>query len=173
MLLSSVFFKFRPLSKISAGGGGYAWFAPLPTCMRVGPRTFASESYVTTDGQPASLSWHKAPFWGLRPDLYYCLTVAGLLIWGALWREDGSVVYNSCWPSPAQSFSGPSPLGLVAIFTVSDSRLPFSSPPTTRRVTVEVFDPAYTLLPHFCFKDLFFHVDTFSLKEMGKLKDTL
>jgi hypothetical protein len=29
-------------------------------------------------------------------------------------------------------------------FTVSDSRLPFSSPPTTRRVTVEVFDPAST-----------------------------
>jgi hypothetical protein len=37
-----------------------------------------------TDGQPASLSWNKAPFWGLRPDLYYCLTVAGLFIWGAL-----------------------------------------------------------------------------------------
>jgi hypothetical protein len=33
-----------------------------------------------------------------------------------LWREAGSVVYNSCWPSPAQSFSGPSPVGLVAIF---------------------------------------------------------
>jgi hypothetical protein len=46
-----------------------------------------SESYVTTDGQPASLSWSKAPFWGLRPDLYYCLTVAGLLIWGALSDE--------------------------------------------------------------------------------------
>jgi hypothetical protein len=46
-----------------------------------------SESYVTTDGQPASLSWNKAPFWGLRPDLYYCLTVAGLLIWGALSDE--------------------------------------------------------------------------------------
>jgi hypothetical protein len=40
-----------------------------------------------TDGQPASLSWNKAPFWGLRPDLYYCLTVAGLLIWGALSDE--------------------------------------------------------------------------------------
>jgi hypothetical protein len=39
---------------------------------------------VTTDGQPASLSWNKAPFWGSRSDLYYCLTVAGLLIWGAL-----------------------------------------------------------------------------------------
>jgi hypothetical protein len=36
------------------------------------------ESYVTTDGQPASLSWNKAPFWGLRPDIYYCLTVACL-----------------------------------------------------------------------------------------------
>jgi hypothetical protein len=35
------------------------------------------EFYITTDGQPASLSWNKAPFWGLRPDLYYCLTVAG------------------------------------------------------------------------------------------------
>jgi hypothetical protein len=28
--------------------------------------------------------------------------------------------------------------------TVSDLRLPFSSPPTTRRVTVDVFDPAST-----------------------------
>jgi hypothetical protein len=43
-----------------------------------------SQSYVTTDGQPASLSWNKAPVWGLRPDLDYCLTVAGLLVWGAL-----------------------------------------------------------------------------------------
>jgi hypothetical protein len=31
-----------------------------------------------------------------------------------LWREDGSVVYNSNWPSPAQSFSRPSPVGLTA-----------------------------------------------------------
>jgi hypothetical protein len=30
-----------------------------------------SESYVTTDGQPASLSWKKAPIWGLRSDLCY------------------------------------------------------------------------------------------------------
>jgi hypothetical protein len=30
-------------------------------------------------------------------------------------------------------------------FTVSDSRLPFLSPPTTRRATVELFDPASTL----------------------------
>jgi hypothetical protein len=46
-----------------------------------------SESYVMTDGQPAGLSWNQAPFWGLRPDLYYCLTVAGFFIWGALSDE--------------------------------------------------------------------------------------
>jgi hypothetical protein len=45
------------------------------------------EFYITTDGQPANLSWNKAPIWGLRPDLIYCLTVAGLLIWGALSDE--------------------------------------------------------------------------------------
>jgi hypothetical protein len=33
-----------------------------------------------------------------------------------LWREDGSAVCNCYWPSPAQSFSGPSPVGLVALF---------------------------------------------------------
>jgi hypothetical protein len=43
------------------------------------------ESYVTTGGQPVSLSWNKAPFWDLRPDLYYCLTLTGLLFWGASW----------------------------------------------------------------------------------------
>jgi hypothetical protein len=69
-----------------------------------------TESYVTTNGQPANQSWNKAPVWGLRPDLYYCLTGR------PIWREEGSVVYNSCWPSPAQSFSGPSPIVLVAIF---------------------------------------------------------
>jgi hypothetical protein len=38
-----------------------------------------SQSYVTTDG--------KAPIWSLRPDLYYCWTVAGLLRWGAVSDE--------------------------------------------------------------------------------------
>jgi hypothetical protein len=31
-------------------------------------------------------------------------------------REDSSVVYNFCWPSPAQSFSGPRSVGLSTIF---------------------------------------------------------
>jgi hypothetical protein len=50
----------------------------------VKPACTESETYVTTDGQSASPSWNKAPIWGLRPDSYYCLTVAGLLIWGIL-----------------------------------------------------------------------------------------
>jgi hypothetical protein len=49
--------------------------------------TTESESYVTTDGQSASLSWNKSPIWGLRPDFYYCQTVAGLLMWGSLTRR--------------------------------------------------------------------------------------
>jgi hypothetical protein len=76
-----------------------------------------SESYVTTDSQSASLCWNRAPIWGLQQDFYYCQKVAGFLMWGALaWRVDGSVVYNCYWPSPAQSFLGPSPVGLVMIF---------------------------------------------------------
>jgi hypothetical protein len=46
-----------------------------------------SESYVTTDGQSASLSWIKAPICGLRLDIYYGMTVVGLLIWGFLSDE--------------------------------------------------------------------------------------
>jgi hypothetical protein len=34
----------------------------------------------------------------------------------SLWRKDGSVVYNCCWSSPAQSLSGPAPVGLATIF---------------------------------------------------------
>jgi hypothetical protein len=41
-----------------------------------------SEFYVTTDGQPASLSWNKAPIWGLRPDLYYLCDSCRLVLVG-------------------------------------------------------------------------------------------
>jgi hypothetical protein len=61
-----------------------------------------------------------------------------------LWREDGSVFCMCRWPLPAQSFSVLVHWDLRPYFTVSDLRLPFSSPPATRRVTVEVFDPAST-----------------------------
>jgi hypothetical protein len=41
----------------------------------------------------ASPSWNKAPIWGLRPDLYYCQTVAGLLMWGALSDERTGLLF--------------------------------------------------------------------------------
>jgi hypothetical protein len=40
-----------------------------------------------TDGHLASLSWCKAPIFGPWPDLYYCWTVEGFLMWGALSDE--------------------------------------------------------------------------------------
>jgi hypothetical protein len=40
-----------------------------------------------TDGQSASLSWCQAPTRGLRSDIYYCQTVAGLLMWSDLSDE--------------------------------------------------------------------------------------
>jgi hypothetical protein len=88
-----------------------------------------------------------------------------------LWRENVSAVYNCCWSSPARSFMVQSPSALVTIFYclrfeirptwVSTSQylytlgtgwpsytprhwVPFSSPPATRRATVEVFEPAST-----------------------------
>jgi hypothetical protein len=88
-----------------------------------------------------------------------------------LWRENGSTVYKWWWSTPMQSFLGPSPAGLVTIFyclrfeTTSTWRarspylyppgtgwpsytprhwVSFSSLPTTRRATVEVFKSAST-----------------------------
>jgi hypothetical protein len=43
-------------------------------------------------------------------------TLTGLLMWGALSDERTGVIYNCCWSSPAQSFSGPSSGGLMTIF---------------------------------------------------------
>jgi hypothetical protein len=91
----------------------------------------------------------------------------------SVWRDDGSAVCNCCCrSSPAQSFSGPSAAGLMTIYyaprfeTTSAwrarspylytlgtgwprytprHRVPLSSPPTTHRATLEIFDPTSTL----------------------------
>jgi hypothetical protein len=104
-----------------------------------------SESYVTADGQSASLSWNKAHIRGLRPDLYYCMTVAGLLICGALSDERTGLSFTIATGLRQRSHSRVRvPWDSRPYFTVSDSILPFSSPPTTRRSTVEVFVSAST-----------------------------
>jgi hypothetical protein len=130
-----------------------------------------SQSHVTNDGQLASLFWCQAPIWAFLPHFSYCQTVAVFYVGRPLWWENGSAVNICCWSSPAQSFLGPSPAGLVTIFYhltfetppawrtkspylySSGTRWPsytprqwvsFSSPPTTRRATVEAFESAST-----------------------------
>jgi hypothetical protein len=73
-----------------------------------------SQSHIATDGQSISKSWCRAPS-GLM--IRYLLLFDSLVFVGRpLWREDGSAFCVCCWPSPAQSVSGPSPLGLVTVF---------------------------------------------------------
>jgi hypothetical protein len=102
-----------------------------------------SLSYVTTDGQSASLSWNKAPIWGLRPDFCYCQTITGLWMWGALSDERTGLSFTTA-AGPGQSSHSRVrvPWDSRLYFIVSHLRPSFSSPPTTRRATVEVFDPA-------------------------------
>jgi hypothetical protein len=62
-------------------------FNSTPLDCLIGQSQSKSQSYITTDGQSASLSWNKAPILDLRPYLYYCQTVAGLLMWSSLSDE--------------------------------------------------------------------------------------
>jgi hypothetical protein len=103
------------------------------------------ESYVTTDGQSASLSWIKTPIWGLRLHFYYCQAVADLLMWDAFSDERTGLSFTIAAGPRQRSHSRVRvPWDSRSYFTVSDSRLPFSSLRTTRRVTVEVFSPTST-----------------------------
>jgi hypothetical protein len=63
-----------------------------------------SQSYVNTDGQSASLSWNKEPIWGLRSDIYYCLTVTGFLMWGALSDERTGLSFARVTVRSSKSF---------------------------------------------------------------------
>jgi hypothetical protein len=103
------------------------------------------ESYATTDGQSASLSRNKAPIWGLRPDFHYCQTVADLLMSGAVSDERTGLTFtNAARPLQRSDSRVRVPWDSRQYFTDSDLGLPFLSPPTTRRATVEAFDHAST-----------------------------
>jgi hypothetical protein len=68
-----------------------------------------------------------------------------LLMWGALSDErTGLSFIIAAGPSQRSHSRVRVPWDSRPYFTVSDSRLPFLSPPTTLRATVEVFDPAST-----------------------------
>jgi hypothetical protein len=107
-----------------------------------GPVPKISESYVTTGGRSVS----QSVYLGIKHQIF--ITVGQLRVcWCGgrfLWLEDGSVIYNCCWPRQRRHSRVRVPRDSRSYFTVSDSRLPFSLLPTTRRITVEVFDPAST-----------------------------
>jgi hypothetical protein len=116
-----------------------------PPCRKSTSSESESESYVMTDGQSASLSWNKAPIWGLRPDFYQCQTVAGLLMWSAPSDERTPLSFTiAVGPRQPSHSRVRFPWDLRPYFTVLGSRLLFSSSPTTRTATVEVFDSAST-----------------------------
>jgi hypothetical protein len=71
-------------------------------------RLSRSQRYLTTDGQ----SWCQVPHLGPKTRFLLLLDSCRFVVKRPLWWEDGSIVYNWCWPSPAQSFSSPSPARL-------------------------------------------------------------
>jgi hypothetical protein len=80
---------------------------------------------VTTDDQLASLSWCQAPIWGLRPNFYYCQTVAWLLMWGSVSDERTGLPFTITAGPRQRSHSWVLvPRDSWPYFTVSDSRLP-------------------------------------------------
>jgi hypothetical protein len=73
------------------------------------------------------------PHVGLMTRYLLLFDTYGLVFVGRpLWREDGSVFYMCCWPSPGSLSRVRVPWDSWPYFTVSDLRLPFSSPPTIR-----------------------------------------
>jgi hypothetical protein len=114
-----------------------------PVCL--GIKLPESESYVTTYGQSATLFSNKALFWGLRRGFYYCQTVVGFLMWGAFSdKGTGQCFKIAAGPRQRSNSRGRVPWDLLPYFTLSDSRLPFTSPPMTHMATVEILDPDST-----------------------------
>jgi hypothetical protein len=101
----------------SQGYGGGIW-PHLHTGLSQLSLNFLLRSTV----QSTSPSWNKAPMWGLRTDFYYCQTVAGLLIWGALFDERTDLSFTiSAGPRQHSHSRVPLPWDSGPYFTVLDS----------------------------------------------------
>jgi hypothetical protein len=137
------FCNSRSLSTAFNSGDSSGSRSHAVTVRRISLSSFSrSRSHIATDGQSVSMSWCRAPS-GDRDQIFITVWQSRCCFCGAPSLTRGRVCLLYC-PLPLQSFSGPSPLGLATIFYCPRFETSFSSPPTTRRVTVEVFDPAFT-----------------------------
>jgi hypothetical protein len=129
---------------LNSQAGGH--LSPTSYSSNCSLKTLSNQVKVTlwlTVSQSVSLG--VKPHLGLMTRYLLPFDSYGLVFVGRpLWREDGSAFCICCWPLPVQSFSVRIPWYSGPYFTVSDLRLPFSSPLMTRRVTVEAFDPSST-----------------------------
>jgi hypothetical protein len=105
--------------------------SPLFTDSRTELLISVSELLTTGSLPPISLSWWQAP-WHSRPVFFPQLNTCdhSPCVISSLTR--GWVFHNFCWNSPAQSFSGKSPAGLMTTDVVSDSRLSQTGGPHPR-----------------------------------------
>jgi hypothetical protein len=72
------------------------------------------------------MSCNRAPIWGLRSHFYYCQTVAGLSIWGAVSEENTGLSFTDAARPRQRSHSRvPVPWDSRSYFTVSDFRLSY------------------------------------------------
>jgi hypothetical protein len=115
------------------------------------PKQSQSQSHIATDGQSVSKSWCRAPS-GAHDQIFVTvsqLRSCFLFLWDTLSDErTGLSFVYAAGPCQRSSSRVRVPWDSLSYFTVSDLRLPFSSPPTISRVTVEVFDPASTRVPN-------------------------
>jgi hypothetical protein len=137
VLWSLLYYLFGDLSSVSLSRCLFYLLFLFCLSSRLSLAVCQSQSHIATDGQSVSKSWYRAQ------DIYFCLTVTFLFPWGALSDErTGLSLVSAAGPCQRSLFRVLVPWDLRTYFTVSDLRRPFSSPPTTRRVTVEEFDPA-------------------------------
>jgi hypothetical protein len=132
----------------------------------------SNQIYVMIDGQLASLTWSQAPIWSPRTDFLLLSDSCGFVDVGCpLWWGDGvyrlqlllvlasAVILVSESRGThdrnllSQIRDSPNLVGQVPVFISPRNRVaqytprywvPFSSPPTTRRAMVEVFQTAWT-----------------------------
>jgi hypothetical protein len=122
----------RSLSRVRVTWDSWPYFTVSD--LRLPFSSSVSQSHIATDNQSVSKSWCRAPS-GTHDQIFIAVRQLRSCFCGA-----PSLTRGPCQRSPRIQV----PWDSRSYFTVSDLRLPISLPPTTHRVTVEVFDPAST-----------------------------